>query len=171
MQEKHKVRRAFGYIYDYGEYPSGHIFNDTGINNNILEVVNNKVPYEWLFLEGEITLVPVNGGGVVTARRGSLGSALGLTSGKYRITVASNCRLVCFPAATNAAVNPPVPVVQLIAIRPNESIKLPVGSKFFLADGSMQIAGRSIGTLQTLRVSTETVAAVAATDCLGLLFA
>jgi hypothetical protein len=169
MKESHKIGHAFGYVYDYGEYPAGHVFDDEFIKQGKLLVSNNAIPYEWIFLAGNVSFTP-SSGPVVVAHRRSLGTALGLQSGDYSVRADSDCRLICFSGLTNASMTPVIPSVTEQHIAQGEVATLVAGTKFLVCDGSLQINGKAVGALQAGRAVTGDITVSATSDAILILF-
>lgn len=168
MKELHKIGRAFGYIYDYGEYPSGHVFNDEYIHDGVVSVTKDSIPYEWVFLGGQALLTPETGS-AIEAKRGDLGSKLGLRTGKYSVQI-SDLRIMCFSKMVNSGRAPDVPIVTRQHVAQGGTVTLAAGSKFLVCDGSLQINGRVVDAFQTGKATTGDLTASATSDTILLLF-
>jgi hypothetical protein len=171
MQEQHKVRRAFGYIYDYGEYPAGHVFDDEFIHNGVLSLTSEKVPYYWLFLDGEISFTPKTpGGNVLKTSYGVTVHDLAFSAGDYVVTTEVPTRLLCFSSQTNKGVTPDIPRCERIVIAAGEEYHPPIDSKLLFADGLAQAKGIDIAPLTCVKITTTTTVVRAVTKTAVLRF-
>ena len=169
MQEQHKVRRAFGYIYDYGEYPAGHVFDDEFIKAGKLNVAGDTIPYQWVFLDGSVSF-KAGSRPTITAQRGSLGTTLDLQNAEYFVQADSDCRLICFSALTNAGMTPTVPNVALQRIAPGGAAVLPANTRFLVCDGGLQINDKVVGAFQASSAATGDLTVTATSDTILLVF-
>jgi hypothetical protein len=164
MKELHKIGRAFGYVYDYGEYPAGYVFDDgEAISNGVLTSSPDSPPYYTLTLEGEITLTPTNGvDNQLALRRGVSWHELEFQNGKYQVEVTMPTRHLCISAKVNKSAKLPLPRCSKIILAPGQSHVFPSGSKVLFVDGSASINNTEIPALTSVRFKNESTMQAAA---------
>ena len=157
MNELHKIGRAFGYVYDYGEYPPGYVFNDgEAISANVLTSSSTTQPYCTLTVEGEITLTPVNNvDSQLVLKRGVCWHELDFKDGKYKVAVTMPTRHLCISAKVNKSVTPVLPRCSKIILSEGQSYVFPVGSKVLFVDGDASVNGTKIPALTSIQFKSE----------------
>jgi hypothetical protein len=170
MKESHKIGRAFGYLYDYGEYPAGHVFDDEFIKRGVLKVQSGKLPYRWLFVSGEVEFAPKSGSASIIASRGDTAETLALADGEYMVTARTDARLVCISESLNASATSSLPTVELFRLGAAQTGELDVGAKLLHVDGDLSIRGQVVPPLTSISAKTLAISVLAVSDSLGLRF-
>jgi hypothetical protein len=176
-----KAFPAFGYILLRTKLKAGEVVNDEMMNNNLFSV-DNPAPnvegsisgsngaYIWMLLHGVHTYTDIATGSVDRHERGWCNLVRPLSVGMYQFDVVEDSEYICFSPRVNHERTPVIPELEYFSLENGESRELPQGTKLYLLDGTLEVAGRDIPAMRQIRLSSGGRKVTAKGSCLGYIF-
>jgi len=183
-EAKHIFCRAFGYIITKTLYePSDTIVNKDCKFFNIDEyeikspLVISKLHYNgndnciiWLNTKGHMRIVNKETNEVEDRYAGASNLLKEEKIGKYVGRCIEPATVFSIWFESNLDQSPIIPNVKYFKLNKGETYNAPLGTKLFLAEGTIYINGQTFEGTRQIKVSTEPKTFLGLTDCYGLLF-
>lgn len=176
-----KAYPAFGYILLRTKIKAGEVINDEMMNSNLFSV-DNPTPdqtgsisgsngaYIWMLLSGVHTYTDVATGEVDRHERGWCNLVQSLHVGMYEFAVVEDSEYICFSPLVNQYRKPVIPDLEYFALESGQSCELPKGTKLYLLDGALKIAGKDIPAMRQISLASGSQVVTAISSCLGYIF-
>jgi hypothetical protein len=184
-EAQHFYHRAFGYIITKTLYsPENTVVNhkcnffkdDTYVING--PYVNNKLAYEseencipWLMVSGKMEITNIDTGEIEMRTGGESNLITPEKIGRYRGRCLEPSVVFSIWPENNTLCSPTVPLIDYFHLNQNENYIAPVGTKLFLASGTIEIESKEYKGSTVVGVKTKPgVTMTAISECYGFLF-
>jgi hypothetical protein len=176
-----KAFPAFGYVLLRTKLKAGEVVNDEMMTNNLFSV-DNPTPdatgsisgssgaYIWMLLHGVHTYTDVATGKVDRHERGWCNLVRPLSVGMYEFAVIEDSEYICLSPRANHERTPVTPELEYFALESGESCELPQGTKLYLLDGALDVAGRDVPAMRQIHLASGRHKVTAKGSCLGYIF-
>lgn len=172
---------AFGYVLMRTRLKAGELINDEMMQNNLFSIddptpnMNGSISgsngsYIWMLLSGVHTYTDVESGRVDRHERGWCNLVQPLQKGMQRFAVVEDSEYICFSPRVNQRRNPPIPELEYFSLEKGKSVVLSQGTKLYLLDGVLNVAGRNIPSMRQINLASSSQTLTAIEDCLGYIF-
>jgi hypothetical protein len=173
---------AFGYVIFRTALLAGETLdNDNLMVNNVMTVYqqttstnhgmtgNTGKQYIFYIFSGSHNYRNIETGETYTFTRGYCSLEQGLPVGTYEFNLSESGEFLCF---NNAVANQDktLPPLEVFKLEAGESTTLPLGTKLYLGEGSLDINGVTIPSMKQIKVVNEDKIATALGDCYGFIF-
>lgn len=159
---------AFDYVIIKNKIEAGEIIDDDTLEDNVY-LYNENFLTVWLQTSGLSTHTNVSGE-VQLRSTGDSTISKPLMPGSNTIVFNEQSDVFCVSPIANKHKNPKVPPLDHFSLKAGQSVTLPLGTKLFLASGSLNLGGIIVDKIRQVELVTGARLCTANTDCLGLLF-
>lgn len=172
---------AFGYVILRTKLKAGEVINDEVMQSNVFSVDNPSADhtgsisgsngaYIWMLLDGVHTHTDIETGSVDRHERGWCNLVNPLHVGMYEFSVIEDSVYICFSPVANQTRTPAIPALEYFALENGQSRELAQGTKLYLLDGVLNIAGKEIPSMRQINLASGSKTVTAIGSCLGYIF-
>jgi len=172
---------AFGYVILRTKLKAGEVVNDEIMQNNLFSI-DNPTPdhtgsisgsngaYIWMLIHGVHTYTNLDNKEVDRHERGWCNLVRPLQAGMYEFAVVEDSEYICFSPRVNKDRTPAIPALEYFALENGQSRELAQGTKLYLLDGVLNIAGKEIPSMRQINLASGSKTVTAIGSCLGYIF-
>lgn len=170
-----KSYRAFGHILVRTKLAAGEVMSDVWMRNGVIpiEKVDDegnifiaKNAFFWFVAKGQHLYTNLDTGERKTLNPGWCSLTDPLSAGRQQLTVPVDSESVCFTVPPGEA----LPVLQVVNLKAGESKTFPVGTRLYVVEGELDIAGTAVGSMRQVWFTSGEKEARAGRDSLLIIF-
>lgn len=164
-----KAYAAFGYLIGKNTFTAGETFISDPVFNNKFSV-GEYFPYTWLYTKGRDILINTTTNEQEERFAGDSNISKPYPVGEWISTLPVDMELFCISGFSNSNKTPALPEVSIFKLSKNQSTTIPNGTKLFLAEGTINIAGSNYQGVKQIYFKAGDKTVTAVEDSYGFIF-